>query len=72
MKGEVEVRYIMEHLDHQDTLIYQIIKRLEAQHEEMLERLSRLDPEMAKQLGTDIVGVSGEMAELDNDITGNS
>jgi uncharacterized membrane protein len=72
MKGEVEVRYIMEHLDHQDTLIYQIIKRLEAQHEEMLERLSRLDPEMAKQLGTDIVEVSGEMAEPDNDITGNS
>jgi uncharacterized membrane protein len=72
MKGEVEVRYIMEHLDHQDTLIYQIIKHLEAQHEEMLERLSRLDPEMAKQLGTDIVEISGETAEPSNDITGNS
>ena len=72
MKGEIEVRNIMEHLDHQDTLIFQIIKRLEAQHEEMLERLSRLDPAMAKQLGTDIVELSGEMVEPDNDINGNS
>jgi uncharacterized membrane protein len=71
-KGEIEVRNIMEHLDHQDTLIFQIIKRLEAQHEEMLERLSRLDPAMAKQLGTDIVELSGEMVEPDNDINGNS
>ena len=62
----------MEHLDHQDTLIFQIIKRLEAQHEEMLERLSRLDPEMAKQLVTDIVALSGEMAEPGNDVIGNS
>jgi len=72
MKGEVEVRYIMEHLDHQDTVMLQIIKRLEAQHEEMLERLSRLDPEMAKQLGADIVEISDEMAESGNDIVGNS
>jgi uncharacterized membrane protein len=71
-KGEIEVRNIMEHLDHQDTLIFQIIKRLEAQHEEMLERLSRLDPELAKQLGTDIVELSSEMAVSDNDINGNS
>ena len=72
MKGEVEVRYIMDHLDHQDTVMLQIIKRLEAQHEEMLERLSRLDPEMAKQLGADIVEISDEMAESGKDIAGNS
>lgn len=72
MKGEIEIRNIMEHLDHQDTLIFQIIKRLEAQHEEMLQRLSRLDPEMAKQLGTDIVQLSGEIAEPGNVITENS
>jgi uncharacterized membrane protein len=72
MKGEAEIRYIMEHLDHQDTLILQIIQRLEAQHEEMLERLSRLDPEIAKQLGTDIVQISGELAEPDDVISGNS
>lgn len=71
-KGEVEVRYIMEHLDHQDTLILQIIQRLEAQHDEILERLSRLDPEMAKQLGTDIVQLSGELAESSEDIRENS
>ena len=72
MKGEVEIRYIMEHLDHQDELIFQIIQRLEAQHEEMLERLSRLDPEMAKKLGTDIVQISEELAEPNDDISGNS
>ena len=62
----------MEHQDHQDTVLLQIIKRLEAQREEMLERLNRLDPEMAKQLRTDIVEISDEMAESDNDIAGNS
>lgn len=53
-KGEEEIRYIMEHLDHQDTLILQIVKRLEEQHQEMKEQLARLDPAMAKQLGADI------------------
>jgi uncharacterized membrane protein len=71
-KGEVEIRFLMEHLDHQDTLIYQIIQRLEAQHEEMLERLSQLDPEMAKRLGTDIVQITEDMSESIDDIAGNS
>lgn len=30
-KGEEEIRHIMEHLDHQDTLILQIVQRLETQ-----------------------------------------
>ncbi len=72
MKGESEIRFIMEHLDHQDTLIFQIIQRLEAQHQEMLDHLSRLDPEMAKKLGTDIVHVSEELAEPTDGISGNS
>ena len=71
-KGEVEVRYIMDHLDHQDTVMLQIIERLEAQHEEMLKHLSRLDPELAKQLGTDIVAISNELAESGSDIADNS
>ena len=71
-KGEVEVRYIMDHLDHQDTVMLQIIQRLEAQHEEMLKHLSRLDPELAKQLGTDIVAISNELAESGSDIADNS
>ena len=71
-KGEEEIRHIMEHLDHQDTLILQIIKRLEAQHEEMLQHLRELDPEMANRLGTDIKTVSQELLEADNDISGNS
>ena len=72
MKGEVEIRYLMDHLDHQDTLIFQIIQRLEAQHEEMLERLSRLDPETARKLGTDLVHISEDMVESNDDISGNS
>jgi len=34
-KSEEEVRHIMEHLDHQDTLILQIVQRLEAQGERL-------------------------------------
>jgi uncharacterized membrane protein len=49
-KGEEEIRHIMEHLDHQDTLILQIVKRLEDQHQEMMGHLQRLDPELAKKL----------------------
>ena len=50
MKGEEEIRHIMEHLDHQDTLILQIVKRLEDQHKEMMTHLVRLDPELAQKL----------------------
>ncbi len=46
-KGEEEIRYIMEHLDHQDTLILQIVQRLETQHKELLTHLERFDPELA-------------------------
>ncbi|MEO8971899.1 MAG: DUF1003 domain-containing protein [Ktedonobacteraceae bacterium] len=59
-KGEEEIRYIMEHLDHQDTLILQIVKRLEEQHMEMKEHLARLDPATAKQLGADIQQIATE------------
>ncbi len=57
MKGEGEIRYIMEHLDHQDAVTLQIVQHLQAQnelmkaqHKEMLEHLIRLDPELARQL----------------------
>ena len=65
----------MEHLDHQDVVIMQIIKRMEAQHEEVMLHLSRLDPEMARRLGMDIQEVSKELVEEetgDSNITGNS
>jgi hypothetical protein len=74
IKGEEETRNIMEHLDHQDVVIMQIIKRMEAQHEEVMLHLSRLDPEMARRLGMDIQEVSKEMVEEetgDGDIGGN-
>ena len=71
-KGEEEIRHIMDHLNHQDDLILQIVKRLEEQHMEMREQLARLDPAMAKQLGADIVQVSEGMADENDSITGNS
>lgn len=39
VKGEEEICHIMEHLDHQDTLIIQMVQHIEAQNE----RLNRLD-----------------------------
>lgn len=59
-KGEEEIRYIMEHLDHQDTLILQIVKRLEEQHQELKEHLARLDPATAKKLGAAIQQIAME------------
>lgn len=49
-KGEEEIRHIMAHLDHQDQLILQIVKRLEDQHLEMMEHLNSLDPQLAGKL----------------------
>jgi uncharacterized membrane protein len=72
VKGEEEIRHIMDHLDHQDDLILQIVKRLEEQHMEMREQLARLDSTMAKQLGTDVITVSQELVDESNEIAGNS
>ena len=72
IKGEEEIRHIMEHLEHQDQLILQIVKRLEEQHKEMSERLSHLDPETAKRLDTDLKEVSEDMLEANGDMSGNS
>ncbi len=69
LKAEEETRNIMEHLDHQDVVIMQIIKRMETQHEEIMHHLARLDPEMANRLGMDIQEVSKEIVEEE---TGNA
>ncbi len=53
-----EIGHIMEHLDHQDELILQIVKRLEDQHQVMLGHLARLDPELAQKLGIEMKQVS--------------
>jgi uncharacterized membrane protein len=70
VKGEEEVRHIMEHLDHQDTVILQILQHMDAHHKEVLEHLARLDPEMARRLGTDIQQLAAE--ETADDPGGNS
>ena len=75
VKGEEETRHIMEHLDHLDTVILQIMQRMETQHKEVLYHLSRLDSELARQLGMDIQQVSKELLEEeagDGDASGNS
>lgn len=71
-KGEEEIRHIMEHLDHQDTVILQILQRMEVQHKEVIFHLSQLDPEMARRLGTDLQQLSEEIIDEDKDIGGNS
>ena len=62
-KGEEEIRHIMNHLDHQDDLILQIVKRLEDQHKEMLGHIMQLDPDLAKRLVTDGQQVITEQKE---------
>jgi hypothetical protein len=62
----------MEHLDHQDTVILQILQRMETQHREVLTHLGRLDPELARQLGVDLQQLSEEAIETSKDIGGNS
>lgn len=59
-KGEEEIRHIMEHLDHQDELILQIVKRLEDQHQVMLARLAELDPTMVRKLGDEMQQIATE------------
>ena len=75
VKGEVEVRNIMDHLDHQDTVIFQILERMDAQHKEVMQHFARLDPELARRLGMDIQQISKEIIQeeaRDSDVTGNS
>ncbi|SRR5260221_409070 len=72
IKGEVEIRNIMDHLDHQDTVLFQLVKRIEEQHEEIKEHLVRLDPSLAERLGLDAVKISQEISEEDDEVTGNS
>jgi len=71
-KGEEEIRFIMEHLDHQDIVLLQLVKRIEEQHTEIKEHLVRLDPALAQKLGMDIQEISKELIEEDNEVTGNS
>ena len=74
-KGEEETRNIMDHLDHQDTVLLQLVKRIEEQHLEIKEHLVRLDPTLAQKLGMDIQEISKELLEEetgDSNITGNS
>ncbi len=71
-KGEEETRNIMEHLDHQDIVLLQLVKRIEEQHIEIKEHLVRLDPTLAQKLGVDIVELSKESLEGDAEVTGNS
>lgn len=75
VKGEEEVRNIMDHLDHQDTVLFQLVKRIEEQHQEIKEHLVRLDPSLAQKLGMDIQEISKELVEEetgDGDTGGNS
>lgn len=60
VKGEVEICHIMEHLDHQDTLMVQLIERIDAQHQLILMHLNKLDPALAQSLKSDLNQLTGE------------
>ncbi len=59
-KGEEEIRHIMEHLDHQDTVILQVLQHMETHHNQMVEQLSRLDPETFQKLVKDVDEIAEE------------
>lgn len=71
-KGEEEVRYIMEHLDHQDTLILQIVKRLETQHDEIIGHFKRIYPGAMEGIEQELHLVNGADSENNDDVSGNS
>ena len=71
-KGEEEVRFIMEHLDHQDTLILQIVKRLETQHDEIIGHFKRIYPEAMEGIEQELHPVNGADSENNDDVSGNS
>ena len=48
MKGEEEIRYILEHLDHQDALILQLMEQLEHQHEVILQYIGAAPPALVQ------------------------
>ncbi len=71
-KGEEEIRFIMEHLDHQDKLIYEVVKRLETQHDEIIGHFKRLFPEEMKGIENELHPVNGADIENTDDVSGNS
>jgi uncharacterized membrane protein len=48
MKGEEEIRYILEHLDHQDALILRLMEQLEHQHEVILQYIGAAPPALGQ------------------------
>jgi uncharacterized membrane protein len=62
-KGEEEIRHIMEHLDHQDELILQLLKHITDQREDLVARLSVLDPTMVDRLGKDLQQASNDLVK---------
>jgi uncharacterized membrane protein len=71
-KGEEEIRFIMEHLDHQDDIILQIVKRLETQHDEIIGHFKRIYPEAMKGIEQELHPVNGADVENNDDVSGNS
>ena len=71
-KGEEETRFIMDHLDHQDTLILQIVKRLEEQHDGMIAQFKQLRQEAEIHFISEAQKMNGVEIEIIEDVSGNS
>jgi uncharacterized membrane protein len=71
-KGEEEIRFMMEHLDHQDALILQIVKRLETQHDEIIGHFKRIYPGAMEGIEQEIHLIDSIDTENSDDGGGNS
>lgn len=71
-KGEEEIRHILEHLDHQDNIIFKLNQVMEQQHIEMLRILHGLNPEKHDQYIATKLAASQNIPEPEDDRGGNS
>jgi uncharacterized membrane protein len=62
-KGEEEVRHIMEHLDHQDTLTLQIVQRLELQNQR-IEQQEQLIVQLVQKMDSQHQMLEAQRAQL--------
>ncbi|HZR39294.1 MAG TPA: DUF1003 domain-containing protein [Ktedonobacteraceae bacterium] len=62
-KGEEEVRHIMEHLDHQDTLTLQIVQRLELQNQRV-EQQEQLIVQLVQKMDSQHQMLEAQRAQL--------
>jgi uncharacterized membrane protein len=62
-KAEQEIEIILTHLEQKRQMILGLIQNHTAQHQELMQRIGQLDPELAQRLGTELQIVNRETSE---------